>query len=133
MNKIKTIIRKEWAEVFKNRMVLFTVAFLPLLLTAIPIVILISMRGEVSGMQGVASDMPAQFNAFCPANLTQGECFQVYLVSQFMIMFMILPWRYLPRFQPIRSLVKKPPAAWNRSWRRRFPRWNCWLARAWHP
>ena len=26
MNKIKTIIRKEWAEVFKNRMVIFTVA-----------------------------------------------------------------------------------------------------------
>ena len=32
--KIKTIVRKEWAEVFKNRMVLFTVAFLPLIMTA---------------------------------------------------------------------------------------------------
>ncbi len=31
MNKVITIIRKEWAEVFKNRLVLFTVAFLPLL------------------------------------------------------------------------------------------------------
>jgi ABC-2 type transport system permease protein len=91
MNKIKTIIRKEWAEVFRNRMVLFTVAFLPLLLTAIPVAILISMRGEVSGMQGVASEMPPQFSAFCPSDLSQGECFQVYLVSQFMIMFMILP------------------------------------------
>ena len=37
MNKIRTIIRKEWAEVFKNRMVIFTVAFLPLLMTAIPL------------------------------------------------------------------------------------------------
>jgi ABC-2 type transport system permease protein len=91
MNKIKTIIRKEWAEVFKNRMVLFTVAFLPLLLTAIPIAILASMGGEVSNMQGAASEMPPQFNALCPANLSQGECFQVYLVGQFMIMFMILP------------------------------------------
>ena len=37
MDKIKTIIAKEWAEVFKNRMVLFTVAFLPLILTALPL------------------------------------------------------------------------------------------------
>jgi ABC-2 type transport system permease protein len=91
MNKIKTLIRKEWAEVFKNRMVLFTVAFLPLLLTAIPIAILASMHGEVTNMQGISSEMPAQFNALCPADLNPGECFQVYLVSQFMIMFMILP------------------------------------------
>jgi len=31
MHKVKTIIRKEWAEVFKNRMVLFTIIFLPLI------------------------------------------------------------------------------------------------------
>ena len=90
MHKIKTIIRKEWAEVFKNRMVLFTVAFLPLILTVIPLGILFAMRGE-SSLQGVTSEMPEQFNAFCPANLSGGDCFQVYLVSQFMIMFMILP------------------------------------------
>ncbi len=29
MNKIKTIISKEWAEVFKNRMVLFRSIFMP--------------------------------------------------------------------------------------------------------
>ncbi len=47
MNKIATILRKEWAEVFKNRMVLFTIVFMPLMLTAIPLVILFSMRGEI--------------------------------------------------------------------------------------
>jgi ABC-type Na+ efflux pump permease subunit len=45
MNKIKTIIRKEWAEVFKNKMVLFTIIFLPLFMTALPLVILYSTRG----------------------------------------------------------------------------------------
>ncbi len=90
MNKIKTIIRKEWAEVFKNRMVLFTVAFLPLILTAIPLGILYAMRGE-TGMQNVAGDLPEQFTNLCQAGLSPGECFQVYMVSQFMIMFMILP------------------------------------------
>jgi ABC-2 type transport system permease protein len=90
MNKIKTIIQKEWAEVFKNRMVLFTVAFMPLILTALPLGILFSMGGS-SSIQAATSEMPEQFNAFCPANLNGGECFQVYMMSQFMIMFMILP------------------------------------------
>ena len=90
MNKIKTIIMKEWSEVFRNRLVLFTVAFLPLIMTAIPLGILFSMGGE-TGLETVSSEMPEQFNAMCPADLNGGECFQVYLVSQFMLMFMILP------------------------------------------
>src|SRR3989304_7823367 len=90
MAKIKTIILKEWAEVFKNRFVLFTVAFLPLIMTAIPIAILFTLRGE-AGLESVSSEMPAQFTAFCAAGLSGGECFQVYLVSQFMIMFMFVP------------------------------------------
>ncbi len=90
MQKIKTIIQKEWAEVFKNRMVLFTVAFLPLIMTAIPLGILFSMRGETV-MADAATEMPEQFNMFCPPELAGGECFQVYLVSQFMLLFMMLP------------------------------------------
>lgn len=90
MNKVETIIRKEWAEVFKNRLVLFTVAFLPLIMTVIPLGILFSMRGD-STLTSATGNLPEQFNAFCPVNLSGGECFQVYMVSQFMIMFMILP------------------------------------------
>ena len=37
MKKIKTILIKEWMEVFKNKMVIFTVAFLPLMMVAIPL------------------------------------------------------------------------------------------------
>jgi ABC-2 type transport system permease protein len=89
MNKIITIIRKEWAEVFKNKMVVFSVAFLPLMMAAIPLGIIFTMRGDAAGMAG--ADMPEQMNALCPVGLEAGECFQVFLVSQFMMMFMILP------------------------------------------
>lgn len=34
MEKIKTIIGKEWAEVFKNKMVISVIVFMPLLFTA---------------------------------------------------------------------------------------------------
>jgi ABC-2 type transport system permease protein len=90
MKKIKTIVRKEWAEVFKNRMILFTVAFLPLIMTAIPLGILFALRSEGS-IQGMDADIPRQFGAFCPTELSEGDCFQVYMVSQFIIMFMIIP------------------------------------------
>jgi ABC-2 type transport system permease protein len=90
MNKIITIIKKEWAEVFKNRMVLFTVAFLPLLMTALPLVIIYSTRSVGMG-NAVSGDMPQQFSSMCPTNISAGDCFQVFLVSQFMLLFMIIP------------------------------------------
>ena len=45
IDRIRTIIDKEWAEVFKNRLVLFTVTGLPLLLTIIPLIVLRSTAG----------------------------------------------------------------------------------------
>ena len=35
--RLRTILDKEWAEVFKNRMVLLTVALMPVLFTALPL------------------------------------------------------------------------------------------------
>ncbi|MGW8225211.1 MAG: ABC transporter permease subunit [Anaerolineales bacterium] len=90
MEKINTILRKEWSEVFKNKMVLFTVAFLPLILTAIPLVT-IYFAGSSEDLSGMTTDLPGEFNAFCPPELSGGDCFQVFIVSQFMIMFMIIP------------------------------------------
>jgi len=90
MNKILTIIQKEWSEVFKNRMVMFTIIFLPLIMTAIPLGILFVTRGE-SEFQDLTGDFPQQYEALCPAHLDGGECFQVFMVSQFMLLFMLLP------------------------------------------
>jgi ABC-2 type transport system permease protein len=89
MNKIKTIVRKEWAEVFKNRMVLFSVIFLPLFLSILPLIILYSMGG--SSVSSATADLPAQFQQICKANLTAGQCMQYYIVSEFLIMFIFIP------------------------------------------
>jgi ABC-2 type transport system permease protein len=87
--KIATIIQKEWAEVFKNRMVLFTVIFLPLLMTAIPLVTLYFTGGQSSS--DLTTDMPPQFAQLCSQELTSTECFQVFMVQQFMVLFMMIP------------------------------------------
>jgi ABC-2 type transport system permease protein len=90
MRKIKTIIRKEWAQVYKNRMVVFSIVFLPLLFTAIPLVMLGVTQGA-GDTSIAASEIPAQFASVCPADMTGGECFQFYLISSFMLMFMMTP------------------------------------------
>jgi len=89
MKKIKTIIKKEWAEVFKKRMVLFSVIFLPLFLSVLPLIILYTMGG--SATNSANADLPAQFQQICKTNMTSGECMQYYLLSSFMIMFMMIP------------------------------------------
>ena len=91
MEKIKVIIRKEWAEVFKNKMVIFTVAFLPLIMVAIPLTILYTTRG-VGLESSIDTEVDQSIRAgFCQADLNNPECFQVYLVSQFMMLFMLIP------------------------------------------
>lgn len=89
MKKIRTIIHKEWAEVFKNRLVISTIIFMPLLLTAIPLTMFYFTRGTSSAE--LTSDMPQQFLQLCPPDLSGSECFQVFMTSQFMLLFMIIP------------------------------------------
>ncbi len=94
MKKIKTIMTKEWMEVFKNKLVIFTVAFLPLIMVVIPLAMLFSTRGSstatVAGQ--TAGQLPEELSKqICPSGLTGSECFQVYMVSQFMMLFMLIP------------------------------------------
>jgi len=93
MNKIKTIIRKEWAEVFKNRMVIFTIVFLPLLMTAIPLGVIYSTRGTTSDSgNAINGQLPSEMTqSLCPNGLSGSDCFQVYMVSEFMMLFMLVP------------------------------------------
>jgi ABC-2 type transport system permease protein len=91
MRKIWTLVRKEWAEVFKNRFVLFTVAFLPLLFTALPLVMLyFSGSAEDFGDSALASDLPPQFARLCN-DMSGNECMQYFIVTQFMLLFMMVP------------------------------------------
>jgi ABC-2 type transport system permease protein len=93
MKKIRTIIRKEWAEVFKNRMVIFTVAFLPLLMTAIPLGMLYSARGAATATENaISSQLPSEMTqSMCPSGMSGADCFQIFIVSEFMMLFMLVP------------------------------------------
>jgi ABC-2 type transport system permease protein len=93
MKRIRTIVRKEWAEVFRNKMVIFTIAFLPLILTALPLGMIYTTRDAAQSVgAGMDSGLPAEVTqSMCPEALSGAECFQVFMVSQFMMMFMLIP------------------------------------------
>lgn len=91
MNKIWTIITKEWAEVFKNRLVLFSVAFMPLIFLALPIITMITMQG-LEG-EGAGENNGGSFpglEELC-VGMNEIECGQVYMLNLYTLMFMILP------------------------------------------
>jgi ABC-2 type transport system permease protein len=89
MERILTIIDKEWAEVFKNRIVLFTVAFLPVIFTILPLVILyFTGRGDMGEVD--TTELPPSFLASC-GGLAVADCFQIYLLNQFLVLFMMMP------------------------------------------
>lgn len=90
MRKAWIIMKKEWREVFKRRFVLFTVVFLPLMLTAIPLGILMNndVAAELSSFN--MQDMPPRFAAACQAQGVSA-CGQMFVISQFILLFMMMP------------------------------------------
>ena len=87
--RIRTIIDKEWAEVFKNKMVLFTVGLMPVVFVVILLAQLILMR-QVDPQE--MNDAPPAITAACALqNLTDSECMQGYMVGSFMALFLIIP------------------------------------------
>ncbi len=91
MNRIQTIVEKEWAEVFKNRVVLLTVIMMPLVFTILPLVVLGTLHGTTGGLKGDSTNMPASFASACGAHMTANDCLQTFLVNEFLLLFMMMP------------------------------------------
>jgi len=92
MKHVRTIIDKEWAEVFQNRMVLFTMIFIPLIFVLLPLVTLyFTGQSMGTGMPGEVADVPPEFLAVCGPEMSSVDCMQVYLVNMFLLLFMLMP------------------------------------------
>ena len=89
LERVRTIIDKEWSEVFKNRAVILTVLIMPLVFTVLPLGLVAAMRSSVTA-GGDMTDMPAMFASTCQG-LSSGDCLQVYLINQFLLLYMIMP------------------------------------------
>jgi len=92
MDIIWRIVLKEWSEVFKNKVVLLAVVFVPLVFTAISLTVFYSMEvsGDFNQSLQNTSDIPQEFLELC-GELQGIECMQYFIVSQFLILFLIMP------------------------------------------
>ncbi len=91
MDKITTIIGKEWAEVFKNKLVFSSVLFLPIILAIIPLGMLYAFN-NVAGMEAEMADPEiVQLAGQMCVGLNPVDCSLVYTLNLFVLMFMILP------------------------------------------
>lgn len=95
MDKIKTIIGKEWAEIFKNKMVISVIIFMPLLFTAMMLGFLyISLDTGMMGSEdtsAVLSELPEQFGQMCQETDNLGNCMLIYIMNQFLILYIFVP------------------------------------------
>ncbi|MCA9978289.1 MAG: ABC transporter permease subunit [Anaerolineales bacterium] len=91
MDKIKTIVGKEWAEVFKNRLVLFTVIFLPLIMVALPLITTATTNSFSDEIATDTQSMPDDFFGDTCIGLSELDCTNVYMLNIYTMMLMILP------------------------------------------
>ena len=89
MQKSWTIIAKEWSEVFKNRLVLFTVIFMPILFVALPLIMLATMSSL--GAESINGSGDFGLNEARCVGLDEADCVRVYMLDIFTLLFMILP------------------------------------------
>jgi ABC-2 type transport system permease protein len=95
-NRVRVIIDKEWAEVFKHRMVLVTISIMPIIFTIMPLVIIYALTNTGTPLpdgtmpEMGSADVPPQFLEAC-GDVTATECMQIFMTNQFMLMFMMMP------------------------------------------
>lgn len=91
MNKVWTLIKKEWADAFRNRYVLYIVLLMPVLLVVIPLIVL-GLGANTDMISGVSNDIPPQLMEMEPfASLEPVEAMQAFVGQQFNIFFLIIP------------------------------------------
>jgi ABC-2 type transport system permease protein len=89
---IWTLLRREWAEMIRNRLLVSTIVVPPLILTIAPIIL-----GAAVGERELPPELTEQILAQRPewASFTPGELAGAFAVQQFLVFFLLMP-AYIP-------------------------------------
>ena len=87
-----TVLRREWTETLRNRLLVSTIVVPPVVLTIAPIVL-----GALVGERALPPELAAQVIAQRPewAAFTAGELAGAFAVQQFLVFFLLMP-AYIP-------------------------------------
>jgi ABC-2 type transport system permease protein len=120
-----TVLRREWYETVRNRLLMSTIILPPILLTVAPIV-LASAVGERALPPELAHQVLEQrpeWSSFTPAELAGA-----FAVQQFLVFFLLMP-AYIPLSIATFSIIGEKQARSSRSWLHRSGRRSSWPAR----
>ncbi|MCX7670959.1 MAG: ABC transporter permease subunit [Anaerolineae bacterium] len=90
MRQFRTIVRKEWADMVRNKLVLYVVILVPLLMAAIPIAMLFVMSRVPISAQDMEEIEPMLTNPIF-AGMTPVEAMQSVMASNMMVLFLMMP------------------------------------------
>ena len=90
MSDIRTIIGKEWTDMVRNKLVLYILIFVPLLMTAIPVVMIAVMR-SVPISQSDLDEISRMMQNPLFAGLAPAEAMQSVMASNMLTLFLMMP------------------------------------------
>lgn len=92
--RVRAILRKEWEEVFKNSLVLFTMVFTPLLFVIMGVATVagtgLATKGAPPMSEAETAELRKLVGAQC-AGLEGAACLDLYLGTLMLLLFMMLP------------------------------------------
>jgi ABC-2 type transport system permease protein len=87
---VRTIVAKEWAEVRRHKLVMYVVIFMPLLLTAIPLVLL-AITSRVGINQSDYEELGPLLDNPLYDGMTPVEALQSVMSTNVLVLFLIMP------------------------------------------
>jgi ABC-2 type transport system permease protein len=105
MNRVWLIVRKEWREVFKDKLILLTSLLVPVLFVAMTVgtIYFMERSPEVSGSSG---DLGLSELMLLPqfAGISEALVFQILLVNQYLFYYLMIPLM-IPLFVAVYSII----------------------------
>ena len=90
MRQFRAVVRKEWADMIRNKLVFYVVIFVPLLMLAIPVVMLFVMSHTPVSAQDLEEIQGVLKNPIF-AEMNSLEALQSVMASNMMVLFLMMP------------------------------------------
>ncbi len=90
MRQFRALVRKEWADMLRNKLVFYVVVFVPLLMLVIPVAMLFVMRQVPTSEQDLA-ELGRMLQNPIFAGMDATETMQAVMASNMMVLFLMMP------------------------------------------
>ena len=90
MRQFRALVGREWADMLRNRLVFYVVIFVPVLMVALPIIMLF-VSGRVPVKPQDLQEMERMLSSPIFAGMNTVEAMQAVMASNMMVLFLMMP------------------------------------------